>query len=245
MTWTWDRIFTDALFRSGVLGQSEPVDATMLAQARQTANLLLDELDGEGVALPVFSLDVTFNTVTGQEKYLLGTGTGSAANGIRPETIVDAQLRLTGGDQPVFFDLVPMDFRAYREQIVVPKTLSQPINFAWNPVWPQGEFYLWPTPSQVWQVRLTAKVKWIDVVGVPSNNVYGDAELPSGYNNAFTNILALRLAENNRLDTDTLRNKAAQGKYTMATYTWSQVPEIESGDASAFPWNITQARSNW
>lgn len=242
MTWSWDRMFTDALFRSGVLGQSEAVDASMLEQARQTANLLLDELDGEGIALPVFSLDVTFNTVTGQERYLLGP---SGANSIRPETIIDAQLRLTGGDQPVFFDLVPLDFRAYREQIVVPKTLSQPINFAWNPAWPQGEFYLWPTPSQVWQVRLTAKVKWINVVGEPSDNIYADAELPSGYNNGFVDLLTLKLAENNRLDTETMRNKAARAKYLMATYTWSQTPEIPSGEASAFPWNITQARANW
>lgn len=246
MAWTWEEILTDALSLSGILGEDQVVDPTMLADARVRASKLLDELDGKGIALPVFSTDIQFNTVSGQTKYVFGTGTDSVpASALRPEIILNAQLQIQSGSDPVWIPLTKLSFMDYRDYIVVPQNQSQPINYTWNPDWPQGQFYLWPSPNQIWTIRLTCTLKWIDVVGDPNNDWYANASLPSGYTSAFTDILAYKLAQWKRI-TDSagdLKSKATDGMYLMTTYSVDKVPRVNT-QPSAFPWNINRAGVN-
>ncbi len=247
MASTWEEIFTDSLSLAGILGQGQIANAAVMNDAKIRAKNLLDELDGEGIALPVFDLDVEFNTVSGQSKYVLGTGSDlSPANPVRPETILDGEIRITGGDQPVFLPLTEITIPQYRRNISVPNNLGQPWNYAFNPAWPQADLYLWPVPNQVWQIRFTTKVKWIDTVGDPNANVFAFAQLPSGFTNAFTDMLAYKLAKWKRLQTPELLNASTQGKYVMATYTWKQNYAIRKAAQAptAFPWNIIKAGMN-
>ena len=242
MARTWDEVYRESLFRSGVKGDDQTVDASMLAKARRTALTVLDELDGEGIALPLFSVDIEFNTVSNQERYVLGTGTdGSPASAIRPEQIINAQIRILGTDQPVYLPLSYLNFADYRNLILVPRNQSQPMQYSWNPKWPQGELYLWPVPNQVWLIRLTCTLTWADVLGSPTDTAI--AQLPSGFLNGFIDILALRLAEPERLDTETLRNKCSKAKYTLSTYSLDKVRQLPESP-TAFPWNITEAGMN-
>lgn len=244
MAWTWEEILTDSLSLSGLLGQGQTVDAFMLSDAKRRASALLDELDGEGIALPVFSIDVDFVCVPTQANYVLGTGSdASPANAIRPETILTATVQIEGGSQPVYMTLAPISFDDYRK-ISTPQNQSQPFNYALNPKWPQADLYLYPAPSQEYPIKLTCKVRWIDVVTDPVTNPTSYAQLPSGYTNAFVNLLALRLAEWRRLDTDTLRSKASSGKYVMMTKTWDHVPDLDTQSADVFPWDIIKAGMN-
>jgi hypothetical protein len=133
----------------------------------------------------------------------------------------------------------------YRDYISVPNNQSQPINYTWNPGWPQGELFLWPAPNQVWHMRTLCTLKWIDVVGDPANNWFADASLPSGYTNAFTDILAYKLAQWRRI-TDSvgdLKAKATSAKYVMSTYSFDKVPRPNM-QPSSFPWNINRAGLN-
>ncbi len=244
MAWTWEDILTDSLSLSGILGQGQIADSPMMASAKQRASRLLDKLDGKGISLPVFSIDILFNTVSDQERYVLGTGTDlSPASAVRPETIINGQLQIQGGSQPTYLPLTKMDFPVYRDKLLVPRNLSQPIYYALNPAWPQAELYLWPVPNQVWQVRFTCKVKWIDVVTNPQTNVFSYAELPSGYSNAFTDMLAYELAMWRRLETNDLKNKAKDGEYLMTQQSW-YTPDISDNGGDAFPWNVTRAGMN-
>ena len=245
MAWTWEEILTAALSLSGILGEDQVADASMLANARTRASKLLDELDGKGIALPVFSTDIEFDTVTGQTRYVLGTGSEASANALRPEMILNVQLRIQPGSDPVWLTLSKLTFMDYRDYIVVPQNQSQPINYTWNPAWPQGELFLWPAPNQIWRIRTACTLKWIDVVGNPSDDWFATASLPSGYTNAFTDILAFRLAQWRRLTDSTgqLKSKATDGMYVMSTYTFDHVPRINT-QPSAFPWNINRAGIN-
>ncbi len=246
MVWTWEEILTDALSQSGILGEDEQVTPTMLASARVRASKLLDELDGKGIALPVFSTDVEFNTVSAQTRYVLGTGSdASPASVIRPEQILAVEVQIQGGASPVWIPLTRLSFLDYRDYIVVPQNQSQPLNYAWNPGWPQGELYLWPTPNQVYRIRFTCTLKWIDVVGNPQTNWFADAELPSGYTDAFTKILAFRLAQWRRITDGSgeLKSNARDAMYTMKTYSADKVPRVKT-KPSAFPWNIARAGIN-
>ncbi len=220
----------------------------MLQSAKTRAKNLLDELDGEGIALPVFSTAVEFYTVSGQNKYVLGTGSdASPASSIRPETIIDGEIEINAGSQPVYLPLTEGTFPQYRKYISVPNNPSQPWNYYLNPGWPQADLYVWPTPNQVWKLRFTTKLKWVDTLGLdPTVSVYSDAELPSGFTNAFTDMLAYKLAKWRRLETDELRNASTQGKFVMATYTWKQNYALRKATnaPTAFPWNIIRAGMN-
>ncbi len=245
---TWEEIFTDSLSLAGILGQGQIMTTPLLNDAKIRAKNLLDELDGEGIALPAFSVDIEFDTVSGQNKYVLGTGSdGSPASPIRPETIIDGEIQIEPGAQPVYLPLTEGTFPQYRKYISVPNNLSQPWNYYLNPKWPQADLYVWPTPNQVWKLRFTTKLKWVDTLGLdPTVSIYSEAELPSGFTNAFTNMLAYRLAKWRRLETDELRSASTQGKFVMATSTWKQNYALRkvSGGATAFPWNITRAGIN-
>lgn len=244
MASTWEAIYRDSLSLAGILGEDQELDPTMLANASTRARNLIDELDGEGIALPVLNVDVEFNTVPGQSRYVLGIGDDpTPANPIRPELIINGQIQIQSGEQPVYLDLDEITFPEYR-RIAVPKNLSQPFQYAFNPAWPQGEMYLWPTPSSEWLIRFTTKVRWVDTVGNPNADITAQAQLPSGFTNAFTNMLAYKLAYWRRIQTPGLLDAYRQGKYVMMAATWRQNADKRKGPATAFPWNITQSRMN-
>ncbi len=241
MDWTWDEIYRESLFRSGVKGDDQVVDASMLAKARRTASTVLDMLDGEGIALPLFDTDIEFPTVPGQNKYVLGTGSDtSPASPIRPETIVDGEIQIQPGSQPVYLPLTEITFPQYRHNISVPNNLAQPWNYALNPKYPQSDLYLWPTPSSVWAIRFTCKVKWETTLGNPNENIF------SGYLNGFIDLMALKLAMPERLTTGDLQSNATKAKYLMASYTWKQAYQLRkvNNAPTAFPWNVIKAGMN-
>jgi hypothetical protein len=247
MASTWEEIYSDSLSLSGILGQGQIIDAATLDSAKARAKNLLDELDGEGIALPVFDIDVEFDTVPGQNKYVLGTGSdASPASPIRPETIVTGEIQIQPGAQPVYLPLTEITFPQYRHNISVPNNPAQPWDYALNPKWPQADLYLWPTPSSIWSIRFTCKVKWVTTLGDPNANVYAFAELPSGFTNAFTNMLAYRLAKWRRLDTPELKADSERGKFVMASYTWKQAYQLRKANnaPTAFPWNVIKAGMN-
>lgn len=244
MVGTWEELFYNSLSQAGKLGTGQVPNAAMYAEAQAYTKLVLDELDGEGLALPVMDIDISFNTVAGQFVYVLGTGPNlTPDNPIRPETVLTARLELQGGSLPVYQILAPMAFKNYRQQ-QTPATQSTPFQYSINPKWPQMDFYLFPTPSQTWEIDLTAKVRWIDIVGNPACQPCDIAQLNSGFTNALTCLVALRLAEKDRLDTPVLHNKAMQGKYFMMTQVWGQVPDLDTSVPSAFPWDLVTAGRN-
>lgn len=240
--WTWTEIINLALVRSGILGRGQIASASIIQDGMKALMLLLDEWDGNGMALPNFSTDITFNTVAGQAQYLLGPGTPNAYS-VRPESIVTGTV--TVSTNPISnVSLVEMSYPSYT-LIPVPSTSGQPWNYAVNETWPQSEVYLYPTPSQVYPITLTCKVKWAATVGSPDLNPFDEAEVPSGYANALVDNLSLKLAETYRLDTPTLRNKAANARMMVALAVANQnranTPNLPVG---LFSWNILTSGRN-
>lgn len=219
MTWTWADIMSLALVRSGILGRGQVANASMQDVAIKTTGLLLDEWDGQGLSLPAISTDITFNTVVGQTKYLLGPG-GTPANVVRPRSILTATLTIA--TNPV--QRVPIQevgFKSYT-LIPIPSTQSQSFTYSIDPKWPQMEFYLYPDPDKVYPIILNCKLKWSDTLTTPDVNPFAIVQAAEGYANALTDNLALKLAENYRLETATLQSKAAGGRYTIASAVMDQ-----------------------
>ncbi len=69
---TWAKLVETALTRSRLLGRGLSVNPELQEEAFTCLGVLFDKLDGMGLTMPVMSQTVTFNTVSGQAKYLLG-----------------------------------------------------------------------------------------------------------------------------------------------------------------------------
>lgn len=243
MVWTWAEIIADALVRSGLVGLGQTADAQLMVQGRKALELLLDEWDGAGLALPNFDVAVTFDTVASQSLYLLGVGAG-AANTTRPETIVTATCTITTSPT-ARVTMAEIPYPQYA-MIPVPYTESQPYNYAINATWPQMGLYLYPTPNAVYPITLTCKVKWASTVGDPDLNPFSEAEVPSGYVAALVDNLALKLAENWRLETPILENKARNGRsmIALAVYQQNAMAAQNAVPTGIFSWNIITAGRN-
>ena len=235
MTWTWTEVISLALVRSGVVGEGQIINANHLSSGMKALNLVLDRLDGKGLALPSFTSAITFSTVAGTAKYTLGpSGTAS----VRPETIITATCTIA--TNPVTKNtMVYMDYEDY-QQIPSPASVTgQPWNYAINQLWPQMEIFLYPTPSAVYPIILTCKIKWIDTVGAPDLNPFTIAQVPSGYADALVSLVSLELAEIYRLETATLTNKAANARFLIAEAVYTQQRDaLQTLPMGLFPWNI-------
>jgi hypothetical protein len=244
MTWTWTEIISRALVRSGILGRGQIASADMYTEGRQELDLLLDQWDGDGLALPSFDGEIAFSTVANQAEYALGPG-GGADYAIRPETIISGTVNTSASGTATWVTMSPMTYPQYR-QIPVPSTSGQPWNYAINETWPQMGLFLYPTPVAVYPVRFTCKIKWIDTLGGdPSLNPFAVAEVPSGYVSALVDNLALQLAQKYRLDTSTLENKARNGKAMIALAVATQASRnLNKKPIGLFSWNILTAGRN-
>jgi hypothetical protein len=217
MIWTWQEIMSLAVVRSGLLGRGQVASASLQGDAMKMAGLILDEWDGKGLSLPDISVDVTFNTVAGQAKYLLGPG-GSAT--VRPRKIIE--VTLTYATAPVIKKPVAyMEFEDY-SLIPIPTTQSMPFNYAIDQKWPQMEFYLYPCPDKAYPITIVSKLKWSDTITTPDVNPFTSADVPEGYVTALVDNIALRLAKTQRMETASLIADAESGRFTIAQIVMSQ-----------------------
>lgn len=248
-SWTWREIVDQALTDSGLVGKNQPVKDTERQIGERLLSFLLDELDGEGIALPSYDQQIIFNTVGGQAKYLLGPDSNppftdaSPASTFRPESIITGNATISTNPN-VDIALYEIDFPNYTN-ISVKSTQSQPYNYALNPTWPQAELYLYPTPDRVYPISLFCKVKWqftqtgTTEVGAPVENPTNVAQLPSGFSNALKDCLAFKIAKSYELETEQLRLSANQGKFLMASRVMNQnTPDWNKSPRGVFPWNI-------
>lgn len=250
MTWTWRDIMSDALVRSRMVGRGQIIQEKDFSNAQEVLELLLDELDGNGYNLPSLSTNLTFNTVANQAKYMLGKDVSdvAGATSIRPEEILVATITIAA-NPVVRITLKPLSFgpNMYIEQAMIPTPgiPSQPWNFAVNETWPQSEFYLYPVPSQIYPVSLTAKVKWADTVGDPALNPFAIAEIPSGYVAALTSILTARIVKWWRDPEPVFEDMEQEGMFFLAGLVANQIPpDSNKLPIGYFPWNIGIAGVN-
>ncbi len=240
MTWTWAEIISQALVRSGTIGLGQVGDSQQSVSAKKDLCLLLDEWDGEGLALPNFDFTITFNTVAGTAKYFL-CPSGDAS--VRPESIITAICTISTNPD-VNITMTPISFPAYT-MIPVPSTSSQPWNYAINQTFPQMEFYLYPTPSAIYPITLNCKVKWADTVGWPDLNPFSVVEVPSGYVTALVDNLTLKTAKKWRLETKTMIDDARRSKAMVGQAIGNQANlRGRRTPAGLFSWNIITAGRN-
>lgn len=232
---TWRALIAEALVRSGWVGPGQTAGEDEFRVGKTKLEFVLDELDGAGLLLPAFSV-LTFNTVSSQVKYLLGTDDldVAGATAIRPTQIKDLMVNI-GSTPEVLILVSEISFQEY-QMLAIPSNTSQPTKYAVNWTWPQAELYLWPNPVQVYPMVLTGKITIADMIGDPDDNISAVAQVPQGYFNAIADIVALRIAEYARLQTDTLENRDREARFLMFSYISKQIKPMLPIGSGEFPW---------
>lgn len=221
MTWTWEQVISLALVRSKRVGRNQPIAAEDISVGKEALNLVLDKLDGQGLALPSFSTNITFNTVPLQAKYLLGPGSGAAYT-VRPESIITATCQ-TSSNPIVRVAMTPLTYEGYTT-IWVPSNPGLPWNYAVNQTFPQMEVYLYPNPNTIYPIVLNCKVKWAATAGDPNTDWFAVAQVPSGYASALVDIIALEIAEIDEIQSQSLKDKADYARFVIASAVARQQP---------------------
>lgn len=252
---TWRKLIEQALIESRLVGVGQPITAADFQRGEDLLDLMLDEWDGSPLSLPPFDTQISFNTVSGQSKYVLGpdsnppSSDASPADVIRPEIILTCTVDLGGGVEIPVVEY-PGGFANY-QLASVKGTSSQPVYYALNSLWPQSNLHFYPTPDKVYPVQLTCKVKWANTqtgttqVGDPSDNPYNNAQIPSGYASAVMHNLALRIAERYTEPTAYLINNASNGRFQIMSENYHQLkPDVTRNPMGTFPWVIGDAGVN-
>lgn len=166
----------------GAIDPGESPDPEETNDALGTFNDFLDALGVERLMLP-FTASVQYATIPTQASYSVGPG--ADWNGIRPQDVITATLRVGNVDVP----LTKMSLDQYSD-IPVKTTLSpQPQYFYYEAQYPLGRFVLFPIPTVIVGVIITQQALFQQVT---LDTVI--TTLPPGYRRMLRYNLALELA---------------------------------------------------
>lgn len=152
-------------------------------------NRLLDDWNADRNA--VYADQFLERTITaGLNPHTIGpSGATWTATTNRPVSIEGAILILTGSTPEARVPMTKRDAQWF-QNLPVPTLESQiPTDFFYNPTWPNGSFYMWPVPSQAYDVQLWCRVV---LAQLGLNDTF---TLPPGYWDAITLTLAEDISE--------------------------------------------------
>ena len=229
---TWAEIIETAGRRARLVGRGLPITSDIFDEGLTVLKTVINQLDGEGYAIPGMSTEITFTTVGGQSKYLLGPG-GDADT--RPLTIISMQ-----------FLLATNVWQTSRyEKIVVKNNQGPPYGYALNPTFPKSEIYFYLQPNQAYPVKLLAKIPMEDSVGDPACNLCDTPEYVPGFENAMIDLVALQWAEQNDKEKPALYNRASMARQFIMVNLKQQTPDLVSDSVSGqWPWNTNTSGVN-
>ena len=175
-------IIARALRINNVLASGETATSDEQADGLTALNAMLSGWQTN--KLNVYSMvEDTHTLVVGTASYTIGTGATISTD--RPERIEHAYTRESGNlDYPL--DIINSD--SY-ESIIQKDLQSRPEVLYYNPEYPLGKIFLYPTPSTASTLVITS---WTQLQSFAT--IATAVSLPSGYEDAMAYNLALRIA---------------------------------------------------
>ena len=123
-----------------VLAYGEPVPGDRSADALVRLNAFLESLSIEGLMI-IADTEENFSLTTGTADYTWGTG-GDIATARPLQIRDDAFIRSGSTDYPVLYKTLNVYRKTWRKN-----TSARPRIFTYNPEYPLGKLYFFPTPS--------------------------------------------------------------------------------------------------
>jgi hypothetical protein len=177
-------IIERAMVKARIIAPGESIPASKIVQVYAELNGMLESWALEKLMVVADVLE-SFALVVGQAEYTYGTG--GDFDSVRPIEIKDESFIRSGGvDYPV--PLLTLD--VYRRRILK-TTRARPIMMAYNPEYPLGKVFFWPTPSAIDSIHLrVAKT----LTGFPDRTTA--VNLETGYSRAIISNLAIEISPN-------------------------------------------------
>lgn len=172
-----------AMIKARIIYPGESIPASKAAQVLAELNDMLESWALEELLVLADVLE-SFALVVGQSEYTYGAG--GNFNSSRPIKIRDESFIRSTGDLPV--KLYTLD--VYRKRLTK-STSSQPVMMAYNPEYPLGRVFLWPTPSSTDSLYVRSE-KVIASFATLTTAI----DLSLGYRRAIISNLAMEISPN-------------------------------------------------
>lgn len=175
-------LINKAFYLAGIYTFNQSIPGAEMNNALDTLNSLLDSWKADN--LFNYSTELfTGNMVAGQESYTIGVSGDWVTQ--RPVAIDDVFIRLNNVDYP----LEQIDQRLYDTISLKSLQTNLPNYYFYNPDYPNGTIYFYPTPSQTIQIflRFGKYVSHFDALETEVN-------FPPGYQHAMLYTLGSELS---------------------------------------------------
>lgn len=186
MTLTGLQIATLAMNDINVNDPIDPPQQADIDFVLSKANRILDNWNADRRA--IFADQFLDFTITPDlNPHTIGITGGSptwTVTGNRPESIEGAVLILTGSAPNARSYMRKRDAQWWQNNTVPTVESQTPTDFFYNPTWPNGEFNMWPVPTQAYDVQLWVRGILSELTQAGSYNV------PPGYMDALILTLA-------------------------------------------------------
>lgn len=177
-----------ALRDSGAVGMAQVPGPNYIQDAFERLKLLLAEWSDSGLLIP-YVTQIAFPQVSGKNTYTIGPS-GADVAAARPLSVQTAFLRRDSVSGPSSLDypywVTSMDnYAAIREKFA--SGLGRVL--CYNPTFPNGTVYLWPTPDGPDQTFMTGEFEIADPA-----NIFEELVFPGAYRPALQSNLTMEIA---------------------------------------------------
>lgn len=201
---TANDLISRALRRAGILETGQTALANDSLEALDTLNEILDQWSLEDLMI-FYSTIESFALVAGTNTYSIGA-TGAFVT-VRPIEILTAYVRDANG-----IDYPPLNIIDYQNYQSItqkdPPNSTQPTILSYQPSFPNGQIYLWQTPSAGWTLRLYTSKQFVRITDLTTEI---DNSFPVGFIKAIVDCLSAALCvEYGHMESFPVLNEMAQ-----------------------------------
>lgn len=170
----------------GILAEGQTPSAEAAADGLEALNDFIDQLAAERLAIYYLSR-TTWTISSGTATYLVGSG--QVINRERPTYIEQIHYQDTSTSPTSEYQMQPLTDDAYANLVQKDLTATLPGNYYYNPTYPYGTVFLYPTPtSSTLQGVMYAPTAITELAGLST-----ELSVPPGYRRMFKKNLALDL----------------------------------------------------
>lgn len=184
---TVNDLLRDALLEIAVVDPIDPVDSDIQTLALTRVNSILDQWNAKQIAtyvLPFTDVTLTPNL----NPHTIGPSAATFTVTQRPVALLGANILLNSGTTLVKVPVHLRDNRWWLKQPVPNVTSSIPTDLYYEPDWPNGSLYFWPTPTVAYGFEFEARFVLAALA------LGATFTMPPGYQRALTLTLAEDLA---------------------------------------------------
>lgn len=196
---TWQDLIRRALRLSGAIYPGQAYSAELDEIAFQAASMMLSSWSRDGILPPaLIVMDKVMDS--GKFEYTAGNGGDFPMRPLELDSVTVAGATLGNVRQTLRIET----WTNWRN-ISMPQIEAIPTLITMNPSFPLATLVFYPAPSGGFTVSIAGKFAWPEVIGQRA----AEASLPPGFDDAFCDCLADKVADELKIQTDEIELRAS------------------------------------